>query len=180
MRKYVAGVITVALLSFASVASAQQAAGTGLEPSSADGAAVWGSIAWHGVGAGVRWSLPVADGVIQGNTNVYDQFVLDVGGDAYLDWVWAPLAIRPAAGFMWVFWLNDGKLGLYPKIDVALLITPISGFNAWGWGTGFVHWDGGGAVGAFLKSGSNMFRVEAGGGYWGPYYSGYLSAGITF
>ena len=181
MRKVIMGVLALSLLTFSGAAKAQNRSAATAIDTQASGATVWGSLAWHGIGAGVRWSIPLADGLIKGSADVHDQFSLDVGADAYFDWFWAPLSIRPSLGLMWVFWLNHGTIGLYPKADLALLVTPFAPVAGYYWGYDSpIHWDGGPAVGAFFKTKGATFRVEAGGGYWGEYtYSGYLSLGVT-
>jgi len=130
------------------------------------GLSIWGILAYGGgFGAGARFAIPVgSSGIFRNNPQLSDQFAVELGADVIF-WNYAGYGtetdIIPTAGFMWVFWLMHGKLGLYPKIDLGYHIytSSIAGISGVYSGLYFQ-----GVAGIIYRTGSVSFRGEVGSG----------------
>lgn len=139
---------------------------------------VWGVLdpgPIDGVGAGIRFMLPIAPGVIRGS-HVHDEFTLEFGADflhyndrvgpfggPYVSYDWN--GFLPVVGATWNFWFTP-NFALYPKLDLGYW----SGwYSGWTDAYGYHHHDFDGffiqgAVGMILRLQSVALRVEAGSG----------------
>lgn len=135
-----------------------------------------------GVGAGGRYMLPIADGVIR-HHRIRDEFVLEFGadfvhyednvGDPPFDADYSWNGFLPVVGGAWNFWLTP-KIAVYPKVDVGYWFGWYSGDDP-GPGYDYLDFDGvflQGAVGFIYRGRSVAFRAEAG--------SGLLRIGVGF
>ena len=151
-------------------ASAETASlSSGADPRGGTALTAWGILPWHGIGAGLRYTMPLQiDPIIKGS-NVRDEFALEFGADI-LHWSYGYLAndygwteVLPVVGIAWRFWLND-KLALYPKFDLGYALGWYSGWED-NWGNrptyGGIFWDFAGGI--LYKTNSNLtLRAEAG------------------
>jgi hypothetical protein len=135
-----------------------------------------------GIGAGGRYMLPIADGVIR-HHRIRDEFTLEFGADFvhYEDHVGAPPfevdyswnGFLPVVGATWNFWLTP-KIAVYPKLDVGYWFGWYTG-DSEAYGYDYYDFDGvfvQGAVGFVYRGKSAAFRAEAG--------SGLLRIGVGF
>lgn len=90
-----------------------------------------------GIGAGARYMLPLADGVVR-HPRIRDEFVLEFGADFIhygetvgyepyrIDYSWNGILV--AVGAAWNFWLTP-RFALYPKLDLGFLFGWYSGWD---------------------------------------------------
>lgn len=178
MRSLVASALVLGMIAVGSPARAQESAPppTRTHHRSGDvtGVSLWGILAYGyynsyyaaysgGLGIGGRYAFPLgSSGLFRNNPNLSDQFALELGADLVF---WngfgaAFTTIIPTVGVMWVFWLDHGKLGLYPKLDLGLnlYLSSIPGAS----GIGEFYWDG--LAGIIYRLGTVSLRGEVGRG----------------
>jgi len=133
-----------------------------------------------GFGLGARFQKTLVPGGFLRSDKVHDDFGIDVGldynhfsfdcGVAGVDCGWSYNEFVVLAGAVWNFWLLDGKLALYPKVDLGFAFGSVStptGVSSSGYG-GLVVQGAGGAVykvsGIALRAelGSRSLRLGAG------------------
>lgn len=129
-----------------------------------------------GIGVGVRYQKTIVPRGLLRVGNVRDDFGLE-GGVDYFHYSFSGLAyegsyneIAILAGGVWNFWFLDGKLALYPKIDLGYRFGSWSASSLGGYG-GFIVQGSGGVIYRLARL---TLRAEAGSG------SLRLGAGFVF
>ena len=167
MRSLVATALVLGMVTAGSPALAQGAAPPAHHhQGNITGLSVWGILAYGGgFGVGARFAIPVgSSGIFRNNPQLSDQFAVELGADVIF-WNYGYLGygvatdIIPTAGFMWVFWLMHGKLGIYPKIDLGWHIYTSPGVN-YGYTGLYIQ----GVGGIIYRTGAISLRGEVGSG----------------
>lgn len=171
-KKSLAFMLVAALLTIGLDAQAQEKVKLDFRPvGPGAGLALWGIVAWNGLGAGARYTMPLAEGFLEGvsafrRDTVEVEAGLDfVSYDAGLGWVDINYnVLRPAVGAKWSLWLTD-SFAVYPKVELGFDVSWWSGYD---WPTGYdppnhtgIYFDA--AAGLLYRLGAKLdLRAEVG------------------
>lgn len=152
------------MLAAGTPAMAREAPAASSSKGNITGLSVWGILTGWGLGAGARFAFPLgSSGLFRNNPKLSDEFAIEAGADLVFWGAYgvSAMTITPTVGVMWVFWLGNGKFGVYPKLDLGYEIFT-SSFGGFGNG---LWWDT--AVGGIYRLGNLSLRAELGGAGYG-------------